>query len=197
MENNFAVTRAGRRYGDAVLSPNGLMTEISFEGAPPDSENIYRLAAVCGEKYVALGVPTPGGAGLTFRKSFSKNALRELGFSEPSAFELILPGEVFAATVFAPEPEPVPEPEIVPATTAEWAEIANPAALFVENGVAAITDEVAGALVREEGGFVYLAAPISAGEAFSMMPVFCFGTPETIGGRDYLIFKLKNGVLTA
>jgi hypothetical protein len=237
MENKFTVTRAGKAFGEIDIAQNGLMTDVSFSGGNPDGENIYRLAAVCGGKYISLGVPAPAENGLFgLKKSFSKNALRELGITELSAFELVLPGElgnpaeqnapmsVVAApppavipeaekSAPAPEaeqsPKPAPEPQTTNGAadgggrkperrlTPEWTPEPEPERFFADGGRAGLTDALHGALAREDGGVIYLAAPISEEEPFPMTPVFCFGTPETIGGKDYLVFRLKNGTLTS
>ncbi|NLB30001.1 MAG: hypothetical protein GX823_07305, partial [Clostridiales bacterium] len=94
MDGRFDVTRAGVQYGVAELSQNGFMQDISFTGTAPDNNNVYRLAAVCGGRYVMLGVPVPDKSGrLTLVKSLSKTSCRELGFDSPGEFELVLPGE--------------------------------------------------------------------------------------------------------
>jgi hypothetical protein len=269
LEKKFTVTRSGRPFGEVCLAQDGLMTEISYSGASPDGENVYRLAAVCGGRYVPLGVPAPsGGAGgarfeindlsasrevfaampfdtsgrrgkpcgiepfYVIKKRFTKNALRELGFAEPSAFELVLPGEEYTPEecaagecvpeecvpegggadapetaepepVTLPEPEPTtptePDPKPPPAPprplTGEWAPEPEPGRFFPGGGEAAFTEKARGALARADGDAIHIAVPISGDAPFPAMPVFCLGEPETIGGEDYLVFKLKNGAL--
>lgn len=297
MDGRFEVTRCGNQCGVAELSQNGLMLDVSFTGSAPDSENVYRLAAVCGGKYVPLGVPVPDKNGkLTLAKCFSKSAQRELGFSEPNAFELVLPGENFGgveniasenkpehpAEVSAkenisdvvPEENPQSEPQVikpvnpqrqgnnqrqgsmqrqnnrqsfepqvqrhsmqrpvnrpqqkpnspakpnmpqkpnVPEKTnapelsnmpenkpsprsAGWTPIANPSVMFAENGAISNASDIKGALLKDEGEFVYLAVPVSENEPFPLMSAFCLGEPQTINGAEYLVFKLKNGAFTA
>jgi hypothetical protein len=43
---------------------------------------------------------------------------------------------------------------------------------------------------------VYIAAEVADDKPFALMPIFCLGTPETIDGAEYLVFKVENGVLT-
>jgi hypothetical protein len=308
----YKVTRAGAAVGEASVYAEGLRTVIEARCAPSGG-GVLRLAAVCGGEYITLGVAAPSGGELTFRKAYSKNALRELGFTEPEYFALVKSGEVAARPplgaaiaellpeavgaavgVFAPQPvarlteavaerivaaggelaakiadtvphrstppepvapelppepetaaetesQPLPEiiaePEIIelaaapqllpepaydppapelperenesavtgyapPETEAEtpepggWSRIADPKSLFAASGFAAVTREVRGALTRTDGDVSYLAVPFDADAEFPMMPVFCFGVPETLGGRDYLVFRLKNGILT-
>ncbi|MDR0904911.1 MAG: hypothetical protein LBN00_01840 [Oscillospiraceae bacterium] len=214
----FNVTRNDLVYGVAAVTRNGLMTEIDFSGTAPD-EKIYRLAAVCNGGYVTLGVAAPDDNGkLSFRKSYSKNALRDLGFADPDGFALVLPGESVsapepAAPVFAPAPTPAPTTAAAapepPAPLSEggvaqrqgelsplFAPLADASSLFAEPS-GYCDGELTGALARREGGITYLAVPLDAGEPFPLIPVFCFGEPERIDGRDFLVFKLNNGILTA
>jgi hypothetical protein len=84
-----------------------------------------------------------------------------------------------------------------PAPRGFWAPIGDPAILFRDNDAELITGEVTGALTRNDGDIMLLAIPISQDTPFPMMPVFCFGDPEVIDGREYVVFKIKNGLLTA
>ena len=212
MDGNFTVTRGGAEVGLVTLTQKGAKLEVVFRGAPPDSDNIYRLAAVCGGKAVTLGVPVPAEDGnIELMKSFSKTALRDLGFDAPSAFALVLPGETpdkpapappepEDICVEMPEPiaeEPVAETVAVQEETDGWRPVENPAVMFAENGALTSAGEIAGALLREDGDTVFLAVPISEDAPFPVMSAFCLGEPQEIGGSDYLVFKLKNGVFTA
>jgi hypothetical protein len=59
-----------------------------------------------------------------------------------------------------------------------------------------VRERCADLLVREEDGAVYIAAEVADDKPFALMPIFCLGTPETIDGAEYLVFKVENGVLT-
>jgi hypothetical protein len=75
-------------------------------------------------------------------------------------------------------------------------EALHPEELFSDPGVAAACSGVTGALSVLPGGVPALAVPISPEEPFPMMSVFCFGSPEEIGGRTYIVFKIRDGNLT-
>lgn len=77
-----------------------------------------------------------------------------------------------------------------------WSEAPNPEELFNDPGVAAACGGVTGALLSSRDGYQLLAVPISPEEPFPMMSVFCFGSPEEIGGRTYVVFKIRDGNLT-
>jgi hypothetical protein len=50
-------------------------------------------------------------------------------------------------------------------------------------------------LFRKEDGFTYLAVPIVRGRPFPAMPIFCFGSSRKINGKNYVVFKIKDGEL--
>lgn len=77
-----------------------------------------------------------------------------------------------------------------------WRPAANPAMLFNDETIAEACEEISGALVMEQAGLTMLAVPVSPVAPFPMMPVFCFGSSEEIGGQEYIIFKVKNGYLS-
>jgi hypothetical protein len=257
--DEYDVLRRDRRVGRVAVTPDGLNTRFDC-ACERAGDEILRLAAVCAGRLVPLGVMLPDGGRLLLSKKYSKNALRELGFSEPSAFALIAPGESFALPepaaepIRAPEPEPepkraarpepapprppaearkltipvsfaleldLPEPPgglalampperkalapptpsaskpalpDAPETPGAWRACPDPRALFRDGDL--ISEEIRGALRRADGEATRLAVPLSPEEPFPMMPVFCFGEPEEIEGRGYVVFKIKNGALT-
>lgn len=81
-------------------------------------------------------------------------------------------------------------------STGGWVPIAHPGNLFADPDVREASAGVYGALTQEQDGLVLLAVPVAQDEPFPMMPVFCFGSSGQIGGREYIIFKIKNGNLT-
>ncbi|MDR0917518.1 MAG: hypothetical protein LBN02_10095 [Oscillospiraceae bacterium] len=117
--------------------------------------------------------------------------------SEPVAPIIVTPITPEVSVVTPNELKSDPVTEIAPPALLGWSAIAEPRELFRESGLSAITGDMSGALTRRDDALVYLAAPIEEDAEFAMMPVFCFGTPEVIGGRGYLVFKLRDGVLTA
>lgn len=77
-----------------------------------------------------------------------------------------------------------------------WSHALHPEALFSDPDVSAACSGVTGALLASREGYQLLAVPISTEEPFPMMSVFCFGSPEEIGGRTYIVFKISDGKLT-
>lgn len=92
-----------------------------------------------------------------------------------------------AAEASAPAYEPPPDDVWYPAE--------NPASLFDDPEIAKSCENVMGALAKTEDDTLLLAVPVSPDEPFSMMPVFCFGSPRQIDGMDYIVFKIKDGYL--
>jgi hypothetical protein len=89
-----------------------------------------------------------------------------------------------SALVDAPPPDDV------------WYPAENPASLFDDPEIAKSCENVMGALAKTEDDTLLLAVPVSPDEPFSMMPVFCFGSPRQIDSMDYIVFKIKDGYLT-
>jgi hypothetical protein len=87
-------------------------------------------------------------------------------------------------------------PVDVPETDSRnWQTILKPAKLFADIELARMCENVHDALFCDTGVVVYLAVPNCPDRPFPLMPVFCFGTPEVINGKNYIVFSLKNGML--
>ncbi len=91
-----------------------------------------------------------------------------------------------------PEAAPNEEP---PENLEGWSKTDNAAALFRDPEFAQVCRSVKNALTKKTGETTLLAVPIAQDEPFPMMPVFCFGESGRIAGREYIIFKIKNGKL--
>lgn len=270
LTGDYPVIAEGRSVGSLNISQNGLMTVFNC-ACDFKSHEIFRLAAVCGGKYVPLGVMAPEAGILRLKKSCTKNALAGLGYQDTDIFHLIRKDDVYSqedeikaddTAIMTPAPvnatgqeacelpsEPVqeeadsvskqkepeqaqvpdiqalfselmpsvPEPvlqvqddnPILPPPAPDiklaqsnkpdlngWKPIARPRALFNAPGISEVSEEISGALTLERDGIVFLAVPLLPNEPFPMMPVFCFGNSEEIGGQEYVVFKIKNGNLT-
>ena len=290
---DFSVAADGRDVGSVSVSQKGLMT-VFESTCEYKSADVLRLAAICNTRTVVLGVVIPDKEGvLRFKKSFSKNALAEIGFSDPTAYRLARPSELQTgsapaqpeenadapgmanaatdnksaaqadgtpadthqvprqnpsvlrpantppAKVHMPpftagQPRQSPQPQTQAqiqqpqsqsqnnantqssASEAEaenndksntrteaakpempdgWSPTDNPGGLFHDPDFAQICRGVKGALTKQSDEYILLAVPVSQDEPFPMMPVFCFGDSGRIDGREYIIFKIKNGKL--
>ena len=78
----------------------------------------------------------------------------------------------------------------------KWRYIEDPSVLFADKDIAKACNGIKAALTAQENGFTLLAVPISSNEPFPSMPIFCFGNAETIAGRSYIVFNIKNGYLS-
>ena len=54
---------------------------------------------------------------------------------------------------------------------------------------------VGDAWVRFEGADTLLAFPWSPSEPFPMIPIFRLGAAASIGGRDFMVFRLRDGAV--
>ena len=74
-----------------------------------------------------------------------------------------------------------------------WEKVDDISPLFKSGEVAQDFEEPVGALYRKDGEFEYIAISAAPDEPFPLMPVFCFGEQQSIDGKEYIVFKIKNG----
>ena len=154
------------------------------------SADVLRLYCVSGEKTALLGVMLPEGGKLVLKKRFTKNMLSDIGITDIS--RCFLRGRE----------EPAPEPEvkekiaiIAPTEAANWLPAYDAASLFSDADIASACRDVTGALTKESRDSRLLAIPILLDAPFPLMPVFCFGWSEKIDGKDYVVFRVRDGKL--
>lgn len=184
MENilgSYNVIYNASHIGELNVSQNGLMTVFSSV-CRPVSKNILRLYCISGGKAVPIGVMMPCRGGLSLSKTFSRNALRQMGLFEiTSAF-------------LSEQTEPIPlSPEPPQSEEAVWQPEYEPWRLFEDDDIRASCRKIKGAYSKSENGRDYLAVPISPYEPFPTMPIFCFGSLCKINGGDHIVFTLENG----
>ena len=92
----------------------------------------------------------------------------------------------------APEPAP-PEPEQKPDRPDDWRPEPNPSCRFTDPVLRECASGVTGVLIRREGGDILLAFPFSPSEPFPLIPVFRFGTAQAIDGKNYMVYRLRDG----
>lgn len=175
----------GEMVGEMTVYTQGMMTV--FEGTcRPDREGPFRVAALSEDYLIMLGVMLPNEDGYYIRRSFSKNAMAELGINEISEFRLIYPEE---------EKKQVEEKK--EAFREEgWQPVSEPWRLFRDEELAEVCRQVKGAkMKREENGDISLAVPLERNAPFPAMPIFCFGTYDKIANKPYVVFRLRDGVL--
>ncbi len=76
-----------------------------------------------------------------------------------------------------------------------WAEERGSERLFKDPEIKRICRDMTDTLIKTEDGAFYLAVPIIRGRPFPAMPIFCFGTSRKINGKNYVVFKIKDGEL--
>lgn len=109
---DFPVMAGGKTVGRLNIEQVGLMLVFNCT-CEYKSRDVLRLAAVCGGKYVPLGVMIPDTeaqsgvhkGSLHLKKSLTKNTLTSIGYDEAVSFHLIKPGAVYAIDAET-EPEP-------------------------------------------------------------------------------------------
>lgn len=199
---NHTVYLDGRAVGKLEIYPLGLMTVfscacfVSISGIP-------RLMCRAGGENISIGVLIPEQAGWALKKSFSRAALQRLGLGEIEGAYLAVRPLSGAAAATLPDRDNVPPGSPAPGQTAvspppagsSWAAVSDASGLFEDPELAQICRSLSGALLREAQGGQLLAIPVSSTAPFPMMPVFCFGKPAVISGREYVLFKIQNGNL--
>jgi hypothetical protein len=174
----------GECVGEINVYMQGI--KIVFEGeCVTERQGPFRLAAVSGGRTIPVGVMLPDGGKFTFRRSFSKNMMSELGIGEIEEFLLVGNDRKDMADYREPAAE-----------AGGWQEAAEPWRLFADEELSEVCREVKGGLKRlEENGEISFAVPLERDRPFPAMPIFCFGTYMKIGEKGYVVFRLKNGEL--
>lgn len=221
-EGRHDVAYGSVTVGAVNITKNGLMMKIDCI-CLNSPRGIMRLVGVSGDQAMSFGILIPDGDRLRLTRSFSKNDLRPLE-NHPVAF-CIVPADIDIRTLAESpaseaeaqeptEPEKAPAPALEPAEAAEvapvpdipeappvrvcdWREMQSPSSLFSDPELRVICAGITGALYREESGAGFLAVPVSDDRPFPLMPVFCCGEPESIDGREYVVFKILGGRLCA
>lgn len=221
MLGEYPIKIKGRAIGMLKVSQEGLKTRFKAECRHKSAE-VLRLAAISGDRYVILGVMMPEGEQLTLSKSYSKNDLAGMGLDGIEGTELLLADDTMSPpqrvqkperepemepeSERGPEPEPekadevemeTPEPETEPEPEPDpdgpWSYLVNPGLMFEDEILAESCQNVKGAMSMEGEDGILLAIPAERDEPFPLMPIFCFGTWDQIKGKNYIIFKIKDG----
>ena len=191
----YPITRNETQVGAVTISEKGLTTV--FEAASDFyGDGVYKLFAASESSVSPVGVMMPRDGGLTMTRSFTKAALSALNITPDTRFFLAKSGEL---PLPAPNPQPHEEhvaPPDPPLPSGGWSPIKDPSVLFSDPDIATACKSARGTLVKTADSATLLAVPVKNDEPFPMMPVFCFGEPETIDGGEYLIFNIKNGALS-
>jgi Asp-tRNA(Asn)/Glu-tRNA(Gln) amidotransferase C subunit len=106
------------------------------------------------------------------------------------AEELITPDEI----PIKAETKQYTEPAAVEYETG-WMREDEPERLFKDRDIQKSCRDMTDTLIKVEDGYTYLAVPIVRGRPFPAMPIFCFGSSRKINGKNYVIFKIKDGEL--
>lgn len=189
----------GQTAGEVCVFREGGWTV--FEAKCAAMEGVVRISVYGGGREGYLGVLAPDGEGLSLRRRLSRSALADFPAQIEYAARAGLPCEA------PPEPEP-PEPE-APQPEPEEAQPAPPEPLEPEAPQPAPTDPPQteqtppgledvywyaspdGALVCFDGEHNLIALPV--GDA--RIPDGPGGWPKTVEGRDYIVYRTRDGRL--
>ena len=183
----------GAEAGTLTVSAEGGWT--CFEARCAAAPGIVRLSVYGEGREGYLGVPAPEGEGLFLRRRFSRSELKTF----PQRIEYAARAGQPLAKAPAPEADTPPEPEEVPPAMPEPVQEEPPPAAPMpaqEEAPPALEDvywyaSPDGALVCFDGERNLIALP--AGD--ERIPSGSGGWPRTIEGREYVIYRTKDGRL--
>ena len=185
MRERYEVFYQGQSVGEVTLSQQGVYTLLSCTCGKVTGQ-ITRLLCQNGQQTASVGVMMPEGTRLVLGKRLTRSDLTRLGLTPESTF-LLSEGQR-RETGAQTDPDPAPAEGM-------WAPCREPGTVFADPELQSACAGVRGALTRKQGDETLLAVPLGPDRPFPMMPVFCFGTCERIGGSTYLVIKKKNGKL--
>jgi len=183
---SYDVLFDGRQVGKLVVAHEGLMLRFRCS-CRLSTREILRMAVRSGGEYLVLGVLLPDGEFLHFDRRFTRADLAKRGLAVIEDCRLIREGERMGNQAVVEEATPDKE--------AGWRPEPCPWTLFLDEDLQRTCQSITGALVRETPELLYFAIPFGVGRPFPAMPIFCFGEAGTVQGNEYLIFKIKNGIL--
>lgn len=194
MEGTYPVIIDGELAGKLKVSRQGALTVFLAETR--NLPGIVRISIYGGGKEGYLGVLAPSGEGLELKKSFSPAAMRDLPTQIDSVERSGLLEEHRRAMEEAASPEP--EPETPEKVSRETYATEPPCASLPEELPADENDDDLlwysspdGALVRFDGEQNLIALPLGD----PRIPPDGGGQPRLVEGREYLVFRSKNGRL--
>ncbi len=183
MCEGFAIVYNGEETGRANVAYEGIRLKITAAVRKNACPAPFRLAVNGENGMKPLGVMLPANGGFSFSRIYSPAECRRLGLSGPMSFTIIPCGDERNTE------------EGTARNDGEWKELEHPERLFEEGEFRHIFSACEKALVRRENELTLIAVPVRKGEPFPIMQVFCLGELWKIGGKLYLVFKIRDGKL--
>lgn len=142
---------------------------------PNNGDGLYKAFLNCSGGRRLLGTMLPEGNHLWLRRTLSKEESKTVG--------TVFSGEAVLSYRFPSGETPPPG----------WKWETSPWGLFQDAVLVKSSQNLKGALLREENNVRLLALPFDGG-AFPLTPLFCFAKIYYLSGRPYAVFRLgKNG----
>lgn len=171
----------GRNIGEVHVSDDDMYVKFEMQCEIIGKE-VYRLYCENKELFILIGVAIPERGKLRLIKNFTKNEMLRRGLRK-----------IENCFIDTSEPEMFPQKKVQ--KNSAWEKIEDASSLFDDKDIADVCRELTAALKMEKDGITYLAISASPEEPFPLMPVFSFGEEESISGRQYIVFRIKNGKL--
>lgn len=172
MIGRYEITDGGEAVGSLEVSRRGMMYRFTALCRKTESpQTVSRLYITCAQARANIGVLSPtGDGGWRLERSFSAQSLHQMGIERIDSC-------------------------IVERETEEWLDEPEPERLFSDEELRRVCRDMYDTLSAVCGGETLLAVPVESRRPFPAMPIFCFGEPKRIGGRDYVVFTIRGGQL--
>ena len=171
----------GEKRGRVAVGEQGLYTE--FDYAYPGSAPPSRLMLRGSKGEADIGVPVPEGGEMRLRRRLPRSHLR---VGEEREFCLVPIGD-------DGEKKPKKE-ETTPRKERRWREEPHPEELVADGELRESLRGTEGALVSQVDEDIFLALRYTPGGVFPLMPAFRYGVSAVLGGKTYIVFRLRDGV---
>lgn len=183
MEEYEVLSGDGESRGRVAVERQGLYMLFRYQCDVPAAPSHLVVRGEKGE--AVIGVPVPEGGALRLRRRLS---CRSVDVGRWTGFFLLGIGEA------PPEKQESPEKPEAPRRERHWREEEHPEELVADGELRESLRGVSGALVSQVDGDTFLALRYTPGGPFPMMPAFRYGVSARLGGRSYIVFRLRNGL---
>jgi len=192
----YEITDKVKKVGKLVVSRRGMYTRFSARCNECAAAAPFRLAVIKGGRIIPLGIMMPSESGYIFQKDYSGAELKNMGLSEFDECTIV-PVSSTSEGKSDDRPHTRSKADCPPdrKITIEWSQAGDPSEFFAEKETADTFRRVAGCLTSADKDIRLLAVPLVPGKPFPGIHIFKFGSWQKINGFDYLVFKLKNGIL--
>ncbi len=175
MEQQFPIQAGEESCGTLTIREDGLY--VIYQANCKPRGGVTRLILTGEQGEIPLGVLVPREGALFLQRKVSRRETDSWGIGKPLSCRIQGSG--------APLQPPVKD---------GWKPCENPGRLFQETELQEACPKIGALAQSGPDGAVQLALPLLPGLPFPLLSVFCFGKAEAIGGQEYVVYTLKDGM---